>query len=36
MLTTSNTSPNMYDLLKIYGKDKLLKRVDLFLDSINK
>lgn len=36
MLTTSNMSPNMYDLLKIYGKDKLLKRVDLFINSINK
>lgn len=34
MLTTSNMSPNMYDLLKIYGKDKLLKRVDIFLDSV--
>ena len=36
MLTTSNMSPNMYDLLKIYGKDKLLKRVDLFLENVNK
>lgn len=35
MLTTSNMSPNMYDLLKIYGKDNLLRRVDLFLNSIN-
>lgn len=31
MLTTTNTSPNMYDLLKIYGKEKLLNRVDKFL-----
>jgi len=36
MLTTSNMSPNMYDLLKIYGKEKLLNRVELFLDNINK
>ncbi len=36
MLTTSNMSPNMYDLLKIYGKERLLKRVDLFLNSVNK
>jgi len=36
MLTTSNMSPNMYDLLKIYGKEKLLNRVELFLNSINK
>ena len=34
MLTTSNTSPNMYDLLKIYGKERLLKRLDKFLDSV--
>ena len=31
MLTTTNTSPNMYDLLKIYGKENLLNRVDKFL-----
>ena len=31
MLTTTNTSPNRYDLLKIYGKEKLLNRVDKFL-----
>ena len=36
MLTTSNMSPNMYDLLKIYGKEKLLNRVELFLNNINK
>ena len=36
MLTTSNMSPNMYDLLKLYGKDRLLKRIELFLNSINK
>lgn len=35
MLTTSNMSPNMYDLLKIFGKERLLKRVELFLNSIN-
>ena len=35
MLTTSNMSPNMYDLLKIYGKENLLKRTDVFLNSIN-
>ncbi len=34
MLTTSNMSPNMYDLLKIYGKDRLLKRIDCFLASL--
>ncbi len=36
MLTTSNTSPNMYDLLKIYGKERLLKRLDKFLNDVNK
>ena len=35
MLTTTNTSPNMYDLLKIYGKENLLNRVDRFLKEIN-
>lgn len=35
MLTTTNTSPNMYDLLKIYGKENLLNRVDRFLKDIN-
>lgn len=35
MLTTTNTSPNMYDLLKIYGKENLLNRVDKFLKEIN-
>ena len=35
MLTTSNMSPNMYDLLKIYGKDKLLQRLDIFLKDVN-
>lgn len=35
MLTTTNTSPNMYDLLKIYGKGNLLNRVDRFLKEIN-
>lgn len=31
MLTTSNTSPNMYDLLKHMGKNRLIKRVNLFV-----
>lgn len=35
MLTTTNTSPNMYDLLKIYGKENLLNRVDRFLKEIS-
>lgn len=35
MLTTSNMSPNMYDLLKIYGRENLLKRTDMFLNSVN-
>ena len=26
MLTTNTSSPNLYDLLKIYGKDKLIER----------
>ena len=35
MLTTSNMSPNMYDLLKIYGRENLLKRIDVFLSAVN-
>lgn len=30
MLTTSTISPNLYDLLKLFGKERLLKRLEIF------
>ena len=34
MLTASLMSPNLYDLLKIYGKERLLKRFLVFREKV--
>lgn len=36
MLTTTNMSPNLYDLLKLLGKERIYRRLNLFLETANK
>ncbi len=36
MLTTTNMSPNLYDILKLLGKDRINKRLELFINSYTK
>ena len=32
VLTTSNMTPNLYDIMQILGKERMLKRFNIFLE----
>ena len=33
VLTTSSMTPNLYDIMKLLGKDKMLKRLNIFMEN---